>query len=340
MHTFARNLWTDLTEKRLWPVAVGLVAAIPAAPLLLSGSTDAPVAPATPVAGAAAGAPPLEAAAVSSLADDALHLKPFGAYHDPFRGPRAAATTSTAPVATGSKPAPSAGAVASKQLASGGATAPASRGRPTTTQSAPAPTPTAPAVKPSVPKAPSVKPPVPKAVAAGYRVDLAFGHPGATKPLDDVARLSPLFGAGRPFAIFLGVKDDRKTLLFMMTGDAVPSGDGVCRPTPKDCQILGLRAGQSESFDVTTAAGDVVRYQLDVGRAVTRTAQPAHAATMLSRESHQGRGVLRDAIAAGGLYVGRYRYSERHGVVVKSKPAAAKSRAVVDVAPEAPVPGE
>src|SRR4051794_2016670 len=55
MTTFFIDLWHDLREKRLWPVAVGLLAAIVAVPVILfkPASDAAPPAATTPKTGAA-----------------------------------------------------------------------------------------------------------------------------------------------------------------------------------------------------------------------------------------------------------------------------------------------
>ncbi|HWH96259.1 MAG TPA: hypothetical protein VNT03_20520, partial [Baekduia sp.] len=50
--SFLRNILSDLVEKRLWPVAIALVAALVAVPMVLGGSSDAGTATPTPVADA------------------------------------------------------------------------------------------------------------------------------------------------------------------------------------------------------------------------------------------------------------------------------------------------
>jgi hypothetical protein len=50
-----RNLITDLVDRRLWPVAVALLAALVAVPVLLGGGSKSPApAPAAPLAATAA----------------------------------------------------------------------------------------------------------------------------------------------------------------------------------------------------------------------------------------------------------------------------------------------
>ena len=72
----------------------------------------------------------------------------------------------------------------------------------------------------------SRRPPLPNYVA-----DLRFGQADSMKTLRDVARLTPLPSASNPFFVFLGVKEDGKTLVFLVSSDAKATGDGTCKPS-------------------------------------------------------------------------------------------------------------
>src|SRR4051812_22892131 len=67
--TFLRNVLHDLVEKRLWPVAVALIVALVAVPVVLGGS-DEPVTPADDVAAVAPEQVPPGSAEVVSLDQD------------------------------------------------------------------------------------------------------------------------------------------------------------------------------------------------------------------------------------------------------------------------------
>src|SRR3954471_20912002 len=122
--SFFKNVWADLVERKLWPVAVGLVVALVAVPVALgrsggSASEDA-AAPAT--VAPASGTPPTQ---VVSLTTAKAKGAPLGPAHNPFRhlGGLAAAAPGTTPSVT---PAPSTGvAVAPTPAPSGGGSAPA-----------------------------------------------------------------------------------------------------------------------------------------------------------------------------------------------------------------------
>src|SRR5262245_41700933 len=92
MKIFLLDLWQDLREKRLWPVAVGLVLALVAVPVLLAKPFESP-APPPPVKPApkAEGPKELEALAQVKLAEGAEgHGSALGVFDptNPFKPPK------------------------------------------------------------------------------------------------------------------------------------------------------------------------------------------------------------------------------------------------------------
>ncbi|HEV2062707.1 MAG TPA: hypothetical protein VGR12_07640, partial [Solirubrobacteraceae bacterium] len=152
-----------------------------------------------------------------------------------------------------------------------------------------------------------------------YSVDLRFGQDGDLQRRNDVARLSPLPSAADPFFVFMGVLADGKTALFLVSSDAEATGDGQCKPDPSNCERIEMQAGQTQFFDVTTPDGATVQYQLDLVRvARVRASDPAVAASARSRESAEGRQVLRRAIDTKQVDVDGIAYSRDLGVLVPS----------------------
>src|SRR3954453_20005466 len=105
--SFFKNVWADLVERRLWRVAVGLVVAMVAIPVVLGrgggsggGSEPAVVAPAAPASDTPAGQ-------VVSLTTAKLKGAPLGRAHNPFRhlGGVVAAQSETSPGVTPATPA-------------------------------------------------------------------------------------------------------------------------------------------------------------------------------------------------------------------------------------------
>src|SRR3954471_12265374 len=88
--SFLRNVLHDLIEKRLWPVAIALVAALVAVPIVLGGSSDAgtttpvPVADASTANGLSTHRDAARADVVSLEEQAAGKVERSGAVKDPF----------------------------------------------------------------------------------------------------------------------------------------------------------------------------------------------------------------------------------------------------------------
>jgi hypothetical protein len=185
---------------------------------------------------------------------------------------------------------------------------------------------TPPAKAPSTPPSSDTKPDTKKSdgsAADTYRVKLRFGEVGAEKTYDDVARLTPLPSSDNPFFVYLGLKDDGETAIFLVDADAVPSGDGTCQPSADACEQIELKAGDTELFDLQSGTAGLVEYQLDMvsiakGKAPTTvTAARAHA-----RESKAGREYLRQMVADDPTVLDTWSYSSKLGVLIETDPAA------------------
>ncbi|HEX8122598.1 MAG TPA: hypothetical protein VF549_15165 [Solirubrobacteraceae bacterium] len=298
--TFVRNLLADLVAKRLWPVALVLACALVAVPVLLARGSDGGDVPQVPVASSDV--------AAKSVVTPAVDV-PGGGANPTGRNPFKQRTV-----------APPAGEQATSghqgSSSTGGTSADVGTG---------------PDVSGGLPALEDVDvipvggsgddtgaTPKPDA-RESYRVDLRFGKDGSLKSRDDVARLSPLPSATDPFFVFMGVLADGETALFLVSSDAAATGDGTCKPSPANCERVEMQAGETEFFDVTTPDGAVVQYQLDLVRvARIKSDSPAVAAGARSRESGEGREVLRHAIDTKQVDVDGIAYSRDLGVLVPS----------------------
>jgi hypothetical protein len=232
-----KETWQQMLRRRLWPVALLLVGALVAVPMVLAKSPE-PVAPAP--------AQQTKKEDISStyvaLADTAATTKRrrvLGAEKDPFepkalpkvKKPKATATPTATPETKTDTGASSGG---------GAPTAPPSA-VPTAT---PAPTETVPA----------------------YSIKVRFGKTdGAELPEKRVERMSVLPDEENPVLVYRGVEDGGKVAIFELTGDVDAQGDGTCAPTPEDCQYLKLHAGETEFITVTDTGTETdAQYQLDL----------------------------------------------------------------------------
>lgn len=284
-----RDLLSDLVEKRLWPVALLLVGALVAVPLVLAksapSSDGASPAPPAAVAAAPAGAPAPGEPVVSVATNGETPAAPLGGHaKDPFHQqylPPKPAAASTQTVTTPNRTTPG---------ASGGAGAPSSGG-----------------------------------VAPGQRVtiygivhlDVRFGKAGgAMRTFHDVARLTALPSTSNPVAVFFGVRKDRKTAVFMISSDVHARGDGSCVPSRSDCQGFQLQEGQTELLDVAANDGKVTHYELDLVKvAIEWTTSKTKAQAAHARASSAGQRLLGEQAATSAVANG-LRYSLEDGVLL------------------------
>jgi hypothetical protein len=312
--TFLRNVLHDLVEKKLWPVAIALVVALVAVPVVLGGGSDTGSADTADVAAtnglenhrdiARASVVSLEQQAAGKVSREGKVRNPFAQHHEPK-------VTDVANEAIQS---------AKKLLAGGsssGGSAPSSGGGSASTPAPSAPSSpggstggTTPAPKKTTPK------PAPSDDST-YHVDLNFGETDQGKSFKNVARLTPLPSSTDPFFVFLGLKDDGKTAVFLISADAVPSGDGVCKPSADSCETVELKKDDIEFFDLQTGTAGVVQYQLeltgiDKGKAATK----ASAARAHKRESKAGREYLRAVMADEPDLLDGWNFSAKTGLLV------------------------
>jgi hypothetical protein len=316
--TFLRNVLHDLVEKKLWPVAIALVLALVAVPVVLGGGSgtssadDAGVATSNGLEShrdvARATVVSLEEQAAGKLTRDGKLRNPFAQHHVP-KAPEVAnqAIESAKNLLSG-------GSSSGGSSSSSGGSSSSSGGGSSTTPAASTPssggttTPTAP--KKTTPKAtPSDD--------STFHVDLKFGETDQGKAYKNVARLTPLPSSTDPFFVFLGLKDDGKTAVFLISADAVPSGDGVCKPSADSCETVELKKGDIEFFDLQTGTAGVVQYQLeltsiDKGKAATK----ASAARAHTRESKAGREYLRAVMADQPDLLQGWDFSAKTGLLV------------------------
>jgi hypothetical protein len=303
--SFLKNVLHDLVEKRLWPVAVALVTALVAVPIVLGGSSSNAGAPVTDVA--AVTAPnglanhrdvargqvvSLEEQAAGKVQRAGKVRDPFVQHHQP-KPVKEKVTQATTPKT----------AVAPQ----GGSTSPTGGSNPFTTPT------TTPTTTPQKPETTSVD---------AYRVKLSFGEVGAMKSYDNVARLTPLPSSDNPFFVYLGLADDQKSAIFLINADAEPNGDGSCKPSPEDCQQIVLRAGDTEFFDLQSGTAGVVQYQLDLKSIKKyKAASKASAAKAHARESKAGRETLRELVADDPTALSSWDFSKSLGLLVQKDPA-------------------
>jgi hypothetical protein len=271
-----RNLLNELVERRLWPVALLLVAALVAVPVLLakspSSATDETAPPAAPAAvaaaAAAAGAPPGGGAPVVSVAQaDEPNAPLRGHAKNPFRQQHAAPKPATSSATATSATTPSSGTSGPAPSGTGGSgSGPGGSAHP----------------QPQ---------PEPKPTFSYASVDVRFGHAGQhLRTIRDVPRLTPLPNATHPIVVFLGMRRDRATAVFLVSTDVHVQGLGSCVPSRKDCEAIELHEGDTALLDFAEPSGRVQQYELDLDTVTLHhTSSQAVAQRAYARTSRVGR---------------------------------------------------
>jgi hypothetical protein len=225
-----RNIWADLVDKRLWPVALVLVAAVIAVPVLLTKS--APSAPAP--TGTAAPPGPL-VASPASIGSNPDGGPVGGAFKDPFRQqhvPKVSflSTVTVAGPGTAEDSAAAGGGTSGDSGSSGGGGGGGSGSS-----------------------------------GAGAKVTtlkVKFGRSGTSRTTRSIAAGTPLPTGSTPYIVYVGQARSGEAE-FLVSADAQPQGDGRCTPSKAICSSLFMEPGDTEFFDVTGEKG-TVQYQLDV----------------------------------------------------------------------------
>jgi hypothetical protein len=255
------NLWRQLVQRRLWPVAVLLIAALAAVPLTLAKQPDSSPAPA-PVDTADDASSELATqpiVAMASASDRAKRRKVLGKSKNPFAkpaqlgggepdGPEPAGPDASEPDSGDSAPDKLADTI---NIGGGGGSA--------------TPSPTGPSVG-APPVGTPVAPPVePKPVQhERHSLSVRFGEDDSLQRMN-VKRLDPLPLGEEPLVVYLGVADHGDSAVFLVDTSVTAEGDGECVPDPNTCEEIHLREGETEFFDVVGENGESVgSYQLDL----------------------------------------------------------------------------
>ena len=248
-----KSIWRQLVRRRLWPVAVLLVAALAAVPVVLARSPEAPV---PPVIGADA---------VTSKADDAIaepvvaevtpedrarRRRVLGSVNDPFRpapAKKAKVDEPKAEAAPKAEKPPVTGGVEVKLPPLGG-----------TGGNVVVPGTTDP-VEPA------------KLFTAGT-VIVRFGE--AKSELSQkfaIKKLEPVPDVELPLLIYMGLTKDGKRAKFLVDASVEVEGDGTCKPHPSNCEVIELSVGETEFLDVIDPEAEAddedrvtAQYQLDL----------------------------------------------------------------------------
>ena len=259
LNTVLSGTFRGLVQRRLWPIALALIAGLVAVPLLLTTEPE-PFAtspdPAANVEAEIAAAKPLVAVASESQREGLRRV--LGARKDPFKPTNQPKTKKAKRESQ-----PGSGSSGVRAAASGGGSTSVSGGSGQTAGSggsgyvAPAPLPptTRPGVSEQRPKLPAGSLTVRWGTAGDSQLERLL-----------VKRLDPLPSTDEPLLVYMGLTKDHRSAVFMIDADLAVDGDGRCRPIPADCQTVELSPGETAFVTVTGEDGTTSEHQLDLVR--------------------------------------------------------------------------
>jgi hypothetical protein len=256
MNDLFQDVWHDLREKRLWPLAVVLLLAIVAVPALLTKSAAQP-----PIVEPVATAPSPDSRVTVELDGDAAASTGTGsglgkfAESDPFTPP-GRITDSTGTDATSTTAGPSGDGDGGPTTGGGGSD---NIGAP-------------PFSPPGVPIDPA--PPRTRTETAEYEyvADVSFWTGDRRRKIRGLRKLDMLPSQSAPVLIFMGTTGEGGNAVFLVDSTLRAVGEGRCVPRPANCVYVHLGPGSEHAF--TTVEGDSYRLRVEEIRSVEVKAAP------------------------------------------------------------------
>jgi hypothetical protein len=128
-----------------------------------------------------------------------------------------------------------------------------------------------------------------------YVIDVTFTSNGRERKVKGMEKLDVLPGPDQPLLIFMGVTDDGGNAVFLVDSTLTASGEGSCKPSPEDCAMVHVGPGSQEQF--ANDIGDVYQLRVDQIRKVKVEDLEAEAAA--SKKEKQGK-TAKAAVGSNG----------------------------------------
>jgi hypothetical protein len=244
MHSFLLDLWHDLREKRLWPIAALLLVATAAVPVVLVKKGEPVATPPPSATRAQTAADKLPTVTLDDVGNkvpsDLVAFK--ASQRNPFRPlkdlPKKADENVTADRGSASSSGSGSGSSSGSGSTSGG-----SSGSGGGTGG-------------------SVGP---KTTYFTYRADVRFGKPDHEKTTKQLETFSLLGDEKEPAAMFMGVSDDHKYAVFTVdTARYETNGEHECKPSEERCELIYLKVDEDSNETTFTSLDGKTTYNLEI----------------------------------------------------------------------------
>jgi hypothetical protein len=255
MNSFLLDLWHDLREKRLWPIAAVLLVGIAAVPLVML-EKGAPASATSPNASqtqpAADKLPTVTLDQIASKEPSSLSAfkqsqrNPFKPLKDLPKVQKAPKAKSSGSSSSGSASSGSGSGTGSPSSGSGSGSSPSGGSTGGTGAGAGAYV-------------------GPKTAYYAYRADVRFGGPDKEKTSKQLPAFSLLGDDKEPAVMFMGVTDDHKSAVFAVdTARFEATGEHDCKPSADRCEFIYLTADEASNETTITSLDGAKTYNLKV----------------------------------------------------------------------------
>jgi hypothetical protein len=299
---FAKDLIDDLKESRLWPLALGLVVALVAVPVVLSKpakEATGETAAATPATGQATlpnltpivqATPAREMSARKSVVrlDRKNPFEPTVKLSSSGGGSGGDSSADAAATGGGSSTTGS-GATTGLEGGSGGSTTGSGTTGTTGGDSGSSTT-----------------------RFFTYVATVKFGEVGQAKD-HTIQQLRSLPSSDNPVVVFMGATVDGDNAIFLVAAGAELKGDATCKPSADECVFLYRKPGDEQTIDVGDETGALTTYELklesiDVKQLDAGKVGGSGASASSARKTRRARAKLRKSRASYMNALGRVRF--------------------------------
>jgi hypothetical protein len=264
MNVFLLDLWHDLREKRLWPVAVVLVLGLIAVPVLLAKPAEAP-GPAPVVSAKADAAKREQLAALAKVKlgeEEAGKGSTLGVFDpaNPFSPPKGAMKKKDSDTGSGSGGGgadKSGGTTASGDKTDDGSTTGGTTGGGTSPDTG------------GTGGTPDTGGGTTTTTVYKYVVDVTLTVNGRRRHIEGLEKLDMLPNDSSPLLIFMGVTAKGSDAVFLVDSTLEAAGEGRCKPSESECAFAYIGAGAEYVF--TEEDGDTYEIQIEEIRKVKVT---------------------------------------------------------------------